>query len=93
MTPSWWKRVGPSEIIVVVVVVYFIYLYILLLYRLSVPLSISPGKPYILSKVSIIALKSRYPPEPVFVLRLLPGGAASSPNVMFSNVSALAFQK
>ena len=72
-------------------IVHFIYLYILLLYRLTVPLSISPGKLHILSKVSIIALKSREAAEPVFVLRLLPGGAASSPNVINSNGSALAF--
>ena len=71
----------------------YIYIYILLLYRLSVPLFISPGKPYITSKVSINALKSREPPEPVVVLRLLPGGAAGSPNVTFSNTSAPACQK
>ena len=47
-----------------------IYIYILLLYRLSVPLSISPGKPYITSKVSINALKSRYPPERALLSQL-----------------------
>ena len=45
-------------------------LYILLLYRLSVPLSISPGKPYITAKVTINALKSREPPEPVLLSHL-----------------------
>ena len=63
------------------------YICILLLYKSTVPLSISPRKLHIRSKVCIIYMKSRYPPEPVFVLRLLPGGAASSPNVMFSTVS------
>ena len=48
----------------------YIYIYILLLYRLSVPLSISPGKPYITSKVSINALKSREPPEPALLSHL-----------------------
>ena len=45
----------------------------------------------ILSKASIISLKSRDPAERAFVLHLLSGGAASSPNVINSNDSALVF--
>ena len=46
-----------------------------------------------LSKVFHIYLKSRVPAEGVVVLRLLPGDAASSPNVTFSNTLAPACQK
>ena len=72
---------------------YFIYLYILLLSRLSVYLWFFPSGSLISSKVSIISLKSRDAPEGDVVLHLLSGAAASSPNVMFSTVSALASQK
>ena len=60
---------------------------------LSVYLSFFPSENQILTKVTHISLESREPSEGVVVLRLLPGDAASSPNVTFSNTSAPACQK
>ena len=54
---------------------------------------VSPSENQIISKVFIISMESRDPLEGAFVLRLLPGGAASSPNALFSKVSAPACQK
>ena len=47
-----------------------ILIYILLLYRLSAHLWFFPSENQILSKVSIICLKSRYPPEGALLSRL-----------------------
>ena len=71
MTLSWSERVDPCEI-----VEYLIYLYIhtsidvLLLTKLSIHLSGFHNKSYILSKVSIAALESRDPLEPVVASHL-----------------------
>ena len=71
----------------------YIYIYILLLYKLTVHLCISCGKPSIPAKVCAITMVFREAPEPVVVLRQLSGAAVSSPNVTFSNGSAPACQK
>ena len=52
----------------------------LLLYRLTVHLCISPGKQYILSKVRIITTVLRYPPEGA---RCAPPAAACAAELCF----------
>ena len=94
MTPSWSKRIGPSEIIVVVECYLFIYIYIyIIVVQVIRPPAYFPREATCSFKNAFAAPVFLVAPERVFVLRLLPGGAAGFPNVTFSNTSAPACQK
>ena len=63
------------------------------MYRLTIHLSNFPSQTTCSFKIAFAAPVFSYPAERVVVLHLLPGGAASSPNVTFCTTSALACQK